>query len=145
MFRYIYRSIFPSLWARFDSFVSEDRIIFVKEMKNEINRNHKRGPLAEWVKKHSNLFLSPTTEEAHFIADIFKVKHFQQLIRQKEYLAGYPVADPFVIAKAKIINGCVVTDEKHTPNAGKIPNVCKYFSIPCMNMEAFMKKENWVF
>jgi len=145
MFKYIYRSAFPSLWERFDSFISEGKIIFVKEMKNEINRNHRSGPLVEWVKEHSDLFLPPTSEEAHFVADIFKVKHFQQLIRHKEYLLGYPVADPFIIAKARIFNGYVVTNERHTPNAAKIPNVCKHFSIPCINMETFMKKENWVF
>lgn len=120
-----------TLWEKFDSFVSEGRIIFVKEMKNEINRKHKSAPLVEWVKEHSNLFLPPTSEEAHFVADIFKVKHFQQLIKYKEYLAGHPVADPFIIAKAKIINGHVVINEEDTPNAGKIPNVCKHFSIPC--------------
>jgi hypothetical protein len=36
-------------------------------------------------------------EEMEFVVEIFKVKHFQSLIRKKEQLEGTPVADPFVI------------------------------------------------
>jgi hypothetical protein len=39
----------------------------------------------------------------------------------------------------------VVTQEKNTENAAKIPNVCDHFGIPCINLEDFMKKENWTF
>ena len=46
---------------------------------------------------------------------------------QQERLKGKPVADPFVIAKAKI------------------PNVCNHFGILCINLDGFMEKENWTF
>jgi len=67
------------------------------------------------------------------------------MIRKKERLKGMPVADPFVIARAKILNASVVTEEKHTENAAKIPNVCNHFNIPCIKLEGFMKEEKWVF
>jgi len=47
------------------------------------------------------------------VADIFKIPHFQTLIRKQERLLGKPVADPFVIAKAQSIGGCVITTEKY--------------------------------
>jgi len=51
-----------------------------------------------------------------------------------------------VIAKANSIqNGCVVTTEKYKKNASQIPNVCKHFNIPCINLEQFMEKEKWKF
>lgn len=77
--------------------------------------------------------------------DIFAVPHFQHLVRTQERLQGKPVADPFVIAKAKLLKGCVVTEENRRPNAAKIPNVCDYFNIDCVNLEGFMEKENWIF
>jgi len=36
------------------------------------------------------------------------------MIRKQERLKGKPVADPFVIARAKISGACVVTQEKKT-------------------------------
>ena len=96
-------------------------------------------------KRNRNIFIQPSPEELAFIAEIFKVKHFQMLVRTAERLEGKPVADPFVIAKAKIIQGCVVTDEKLKPNAAKIPNVCEYFGVAYRNLEGFMERENWTF
>lgn len=42
-------------------------------------------------------------------------------------------------------NGCVVTTEKHTPNAAKIPNVCEYFHVEWTDLEGFMESEQWRF
>jgi hypothetical protein len=38
-----------------------------------------------------------------------------------------------------------VTEEKLKPNAAKIPNVCAHFQIPCINLERFMRDQNWSF
>ena len=89
--------------------------------------------------------MESTVEELQFVGEIFKVPHFQAMIRKQEWLKGKPVADPFVIARAKILNACVVTQEKNTENAARIPNVCDNFEIPCINLEGFMEKENWTF
>jgi len=67
------------------------------------------------------------------------------MVRKQERLKGKPVADPFVIARAQISGGCVVTEEKNTKNAARIPNVCAHFHMPCINLEGFMEKENWKF
>jgi len=94
---------------------------------------------------HSELFLPPNAEESVFITEIFKVRHFRILIQKKQQYIEGPAADPFIIAKAKISGACVVTQEKKTDNAAKIPNVCDHFGIPCDNLEGFMEKENWTF
>lgn len=60
-------------------------------------------------------------------------------------LVGDPAADPFVIARAKIIGGCVVTEEKLKPNAAQIPNVCDHFGIDCTNLEGLIEAEGWQF
>lgn len=143
LFRYYYPERFPSLWESFNDLVAERRIISVREVKNELIEYG--DSLSLWVKEHSECFHTPTNDELYFVAEIFRIPHFQALIRKKERLQGRPVADPFVIAKAKCEGGCVVTLETHTKGAAKIPNVCEHFGIPCLNLEDFMEKENWSF
>lgn len=144
LFRYYYPGRFPSLWENFDSIVSDQRIISVWEVKRELEGNGDN--LSEWVNSHSGFFLKPSAKELNFVTEIFKVPRFQGLVKEKARLKGKPVADPFVIAKAKSLDdGCVVTLEVKKTKTGKIPNVCEYFSIPCLNVEEFMELEKWRF
>ena len=144
MFRHYYPARFPSLWERFDEMVKTGRMVSVSEVSRELDGQDDR--LSTWVGDNASFFHNPTNEEMLFVTQIFEVRHFQTLIRQQERLKGRPVADPFVIAKAKIIeNGCVVTTEKTKQNAAQITNVCDHFHIPHMNLETFMHSENWTF
>ena len=144
LFRHYYPERFPTLWEKFDDLVSGGKLISVREVFNEIGSSE--DSLAIWAKQQKNiLFLEPTVEEFQFVSEIFKVRHFQPMIRKRERLNGKPVADPFVIARGKILKAYVVTEEKHTENAARIPNVCNRFGIPCINLEGFMEKENWIF
>lgn len=143
LFRNFYRRRFPSLWEKFDAYVESGQIVSVREVFNEIEGRDDK--LSEWVKLNRSIFAQPSLEELAFVAEIFTVSHFQMLVRTEERLKGKPVADPFVIAKAKITQGCVVTDELLKPNAAKIPNVCKHFGVQYLDLEGFMEKENWTF
>ena len=144
LFRHYYPERFPTLWDKFDALVSEGKLLSVREVFNEIGSSE--DSLANWAKEKKNiLFLESTTEELKLVGEIFQVRHFQAMIRKQERLKGKPVADPFVIARAKISSACVVTQEKNTEKAAKIPNVCEHFEIPCINLEGFMEKENWTF
>ena len=67
------------------------------------------------------------------------------MIPRKVMLEGRPCADPFIIAKAKVLNGIVVTLEEIKPNAAKIPNVCAGLNIKCINLETFMMQQGWKF
>ena len=99
----------------------------------------------DWIHEHKEIFLPPQEEESTFMAQIFAVQHFTQLVPQKKTLTSNPFADPFVIASAGIKNGCVVTEEKLRPNGAKIPNVCEHFGIDCTNLEGLMEREKWRF
>jgi len=144
LFRHYYPSRFPTLWERFHALVLEDELISVKEVYNEINS--REDMLTSWAKKEKDkLFSRPTIEEFQFVREIFRVRHFQAMIRKKERLRGKPVADPFVIARAKVLDCQVVTTELFKDNSAKIPNVCKHFSVQCINLEGFMEQEGWTF
>ena len=144
LFRHYYPERFPTLWEKFDALALEGKLISVREVFNEIGSSG--DSLGTWAKEQKNiLFLESTVEELKFVSEIFQVLHFQAMIRKQERLKGKPVADPFVIARAKISGACVVTQEKKTENAAKIPNVCDHFGIRCINLEGFMEEENWTF
>jgi hypothetical protein len=144
IFRHYYPERFPSLWQRFYSLVENKKIISVREVYNEISA--KEDALVSWANGHKDvLFLPSTVNELQFVSEIFQIRHFQSMIRKQEQFQGKPVADPFVIARAKIHKCQVVTTESFKDNAAGIPNVCKHFSIPYINLEGFMQQEDWVF
>ncbi|MGO8879896.1 MAG: DUF4411 family protein [Desulfomonilaceae bacterium] len=112
-----------------------------RELDNRATRQH----LIDWVNRNKEIFLVPSPEETQFIAEIFSVRHFQQLINEKQRLTASPVADPFIVASAKVRNACVVTEESFKKNAAKIPNVCEYYGIEWVTIQGFMDKERWRF
>ena len=101
--------------------------------------------LREWAGNHLDIFAAPTAAEATFITQIYAERHFQHNIEQQKLLKGGRIADPFVIAKAKIEDRTVVTTELLKPHAAKIPNICQHFGVPCMTVQQFMETEGWRF
>ncbi|MCD4785896.1 MAG: DUF4411 family protein [Candidatus Eremiobacteraeota bacterium] len=136
---------FPSFWRNFDEMVLKNKILSVREVYHELDNNISKKHLSDWIYLNKKIFLIPGPEETKFVNEIFRIQHFRDLVDQKKILKGGTVADPFVIASAKIKNACVVTEEKFKENAAKIPNVCKYFKIECTNLEGFMEREKWEF
>ena len=136
---------FPSFWINFNEYVLKEKIISVKDVFRELDVQASKLHLLEWIKINKSIFLNPDEKETNFVKKIFSEKHFQYLISESKIKTGKPVADPFVIASAKIKSACVVTEETMTKNAARIPNVCEHFKIDCTNLEGFMKKENWRF
>jgi hypothetical protein len=136
---------FPTIWDNINALVTEERLISVREVFNELNAGGNKPFNLDWIKINRKIFLTPTQEEMVFVGEIFSIPHFQNLIGQKQRLKGTPVADPFIIACAKVKNGCVVTEETMKPNAARIPNICEHFGIDCTNVEGFMEREKWEF
>ena len=91
------------------------------------------------------MFLTPGIEEGKFVAEIFKVPHFQQLVGEQQRLLGQYVADPFVVACAAVCNGTVVTEEAVKDNAAKILNVCTHFGLKFTNVQGFLQQKAWKF
>ena len=140
-----YPERFPTFWEKFDQAATVGTIISVREVRRELDFYTPYLHLSEWVKGHGDIFSPPISAETEFVQEIFSVQHFQMLVSEKNRLSSNLGADPFVIARAKVINGCVVTEETRRPNAARIPNVCDHFGIDCTNLQGFMERENWEF
>lgn len=144
LFRNFYRRRFPTLWQHFDELIDEGRIVSTREVSREI-ANGPVESLRDWANDHGEVFTIPNADEGAFVGRIYGVPHFQQNIERQKLLKGGEVADPFVIAKAAVIEGTVVTLEQLRDNAVKIPNICDHFGIECMSLEDFMEAEGWEF
>ena len=140
-----YPGVFKSVWVGLNCLVANKELISTREVWNELDRMTISRPAHQWAKANKQIFTTPTAVELEFVATIFQEPHFHTLIGKRQQLTGMPVADPFVIACAKIKKGTVVTQEQSKPNAGKIPNVCEYFRVPCINLEKFMSQQGWSF
>lgn len=134
---------FPTFWANLDAAVGAGEVVSVREVLKEFSSQ--KQWLTDWIKKQSAMFLTPGANETRFVAEIFRVPHFQNLVSETQRLRGQPVADPFVIACAKVRGGCVVTEESPKPNSAKIPIVCAHFGIECTNLEGFLAARGWTF
>ena len=134
---------FPTFWQSFDSLVLAGEVVSVREVRNELENQSRWQHLLDWVQANRQIFLVPEPPETSFVAQIFAVPHFQQLIGRMQLLAGRPVADPFVIASANHRGAIVVTEESNKPNAARIPNVCEHFGIACISIEELMEREGW--
>ena len=143
--RSYYPDQFPSFWTKFNQAVAVGKIISVREVRRELDAQVHDTHLYDWVKNHGDIFLSPSPAEMRFVTEIFSVRHFQMLVSEQDLLTGNLRADPFIIAQARIINGCVITEERQKPNAAKIPNVCEHFGIDWTNLQGFMERERWRF
>lgn len=144
LFKNYYRGRFPTLWKNFDTLLASGGIVSTREVVREIE-DSSIAELREWAKNNQAVFTVPNAAEGAFVAKIYGVAHFQQNIEQQKLLKGGRNADPFVIAKAATDGKTVVTMELLKPNAAKIPNICKHFSIPCLTLEQFMEAEGWQF
>jgi hypothetical protein len=138
-----YPATFPSFWEHFNKIVAEGRCGSVAEVERELERHAARQHLIDWLAANRSIFATPDTEEMRFVGEIFAVPHFQALVGGQQLTVGSPVADPWVIARAKSLDGTVVTEEAMKPNAAKIPNVCQHFGVRCMNLEGMLAAEGW--
>ena len=141
IFKSFYPSIFPSFWIKFEELIANKILLSTREVRLELEpRDFHHVP--NWIKDHPGFFTIPDKDELAFVTQIYSVKHFQQNLKKKDIIQGKPHADPFVIAKAKVINGIVVMEETYKDNAAKIPNICDYFKVDYLNLEGFLQRNN---
>lgn len=143
--KHYYPNVFKSVWTGLDALVGSGDLISTREVWNELQRGAPNAHVQLWLNKNKHIFLVPQAKELVVVSQILAIPHFQSLIGIQQQLNGTPVADPFVVALAKVSGGTVVTEEVLKPNAAKVPNVCAHFGVPCMDLETFMQVQGWSF
>lgn len=134
--------IFSSFWDQLNQMLKEGEIISSIEVFRELE-DYNDEFVAEWTKKNKKYFLKPSIEEQELAKEI--LAKFPYLIKEDVILSGKPLADPFVIAQAKVHNCILVHQEKFKPNAHKIPNVCEFYKVTEISLFDFFRLEKWKF
>jgi len=134
------RKVFPSLWRNFEELVASGRLTSVREARRELTRGAS-DKLADWVKRHSALFTDPGEEEVNLAVRI--TARFHGLVDPNKEEGQ---ADPFLIAKAKLADSTVVTNEgKGGPSKPKIPFVCGELKVRCLDLVGMFEDLGWIF
>lgn len=140
-----YPETFPSFWERFDALVAVGRVTSVSEVLIELEFLATAPHLIDWINNNRNLFTVPSAEEMAYVAEIFRVRKFQEMIGKKQMDRGMAVADPWLVARGRHLVGCVVSQESPKENSAKVPNVCEHFGVECTKIRELMSREGWRF
>lgn len=136
--------VFPTFWAKFAEALEDGEITSTREVLREM-ANGPQHHVVDWCNQNKALFATPDARETAFVARILAVPHFRGLIGEKQRLRGTPVADPFLIVRASVLRGTVVSEESVKPNKPNIPAVCHHFGVPCMKLSDFFRAKGWSF
>ena len=160
-----YRRVrFPTLWQLFDGLVSSGAITSVSQVLREIEDRDKKNDEVEWASVHADLFPDVKEQEIQFLREIFLVPRFRHVVPDYVLETDYDEdanesvdvvnqqeqnsaesADPFLIARAKIQGGMVITQERERGNRVRIPTICSHFGIKCGTLDDLMAAEGWSF
>lgn len=133
--------VFDRMWEKIDEMILVGTITFVKESYNELLRQCTTEENINWVKSKRDFFMPPSNAECKIVSEIYEHRNFQNNVSRKNILNGQPVADAFLIARAKAIGdeAIVVSREILKPMAAKIPNICEAFNVKYMDDQEFQK------
>ncbi len=143
--RHYYRDRFPSFWEKFDAMLQNKTVISVREARLELEFRFEDTVIDQFTVHNPKFFEEPSAEELSFITQIYSIPHFQHNLDRKKLLQGGPFADPFIIAKARVKQAIVVTEEDRPSHGARIPNICEHFGIECVKLEGFLVREDWKF
>ena len=127
------------IYTPWSNMIFDGTIVSVDEVYRELQKRwNEQSSEGKWLHRHKCCFQNTTNKEGCIIGEIFKNKKFQEGVKEKSIREGTPEADAFVVAKAKVLNGIVVTAESDgKPNSEKIPNIAVSQGVPYMKIDDF--------
>jgi hypothetical protein len=141
-FRYYPTDIFPSLLARMDTLVRENRLLSPMLVDEEL-RKVGTPELISWADAHPSVW-QPNAEVLP--SALLIENRFPGLLDLK---SEFDEADAFVIGLAQLRNATVVTQEtsaaekRRPPRPMYIPDVCRELGVPCVSLQGLMRREGW--
>lgn len=133
--RYYSFDFCPAFWDFLDKEIDKNTILTIKEVYNELSNGDDN--LADWIKerKDSSFFIPFDDEETQ--KEFAKIaQYIVNNFSQEEATKFLSVADPWLIAKAKVLEATIVTHEVLAPpntKKVKIPNICVHFGVNYAN------------
>lgn len=127
--------VVPGFWEWLDQQFESERVCSIRSVYDELVAGG--DELSEWVKLRRDHFLSVDDEATQLIfAEIAEHVATHSTYREphvSSFLAG---ADPWLVAKAKVIGAQAVTNENRVGPGStkvKVPNICDQFQVACFD------------
>lgn len=128
---------FPSLWVEFDKSISSGLFVIPETVYDELL--FQKDALSNWIKARKSKLIIPT--DGAFLAEVARISNLYPKLCQ--HTKDKEVADPYVVALAKIHNLIVVTEEGG--KKFKIPDVCLREAITCQPFATTIRQLGWRF
>jgi hypothetical protein len=133
--RYYRMPAFPGFWEWIDLQFASGQIQSIQMVFEEISRGG--DELSDWLKDRKSRFIDVDDEPTQAVF----TEIAQCVVDHPDYtesnVANFlTVADPWLIAKAKILGATLVTHETMAPTGSKkvkIPNICRKFEVSVCN------------
>jgi len=139
------QSFFEDVWSKLTNLTQINRMISSKEVFKEIEK--KDDDLLSWCKTNPRMFVGHNAEHLKIVGEI--MGKYPQLVK---YDTLHPVADPFVIAVAKVLKDQsldssipVVVAHESRNSPVKIPAICTDYDIENMRLLEMFEAEGWKF
>lgn len=133
--------VFPQFWNKMDEGVSSGLIFSSKMVLEEVSKQD--DDVFAWAKARDDMFHKLDQLTLNTAAEI--TRNFPKLINTSQ---EKDMADPFLIALAKVKDAVLVTQEtplRNSPKRMKIPDVCEAMSVQCINILGMVKALGWRF
>ena len=137
--RYYAPEVFPSLWKQMEAAAADGTIVAVQDVLLELERQD--DDVFAWAKRHVT-FVQLEDQIQASATEI--LARFPQLVNTRR---SRSVADPFVIALARVQGLAVVTAERASGSLQKprIPDVCAGVGVKCVSLLGMFKELGWQF
>lgn len=137
--RYYPQDVLPSFWQKLDELIKAKRMFVCEEVVREVEQQD--DGLPDWIRARPEMIVP--LDEATQIAGKEILANHSALIDVKRLRS---MADPWVIAAAKVRGASVVTQESvGTPAKPKIPYVCNATNVKCVKLIDVIRAEKWRF
>lgn len=131
---------YTEVWEKIDEKIRTGEYISTDECYNELSKQlSDQTEQFDWIRNHKKMFKNPDDRESTIIRGLLLKPKMRETIHQKNILENRPSADVYVVAKAKALDGTVVTSEKAKPNSAQLPNLCEELGVPCISYDDFME------
>ena len=134
------KDIFKTLWEKIYPMILSGEIISHEEVRLEIQDGGIKE-CVDWINEldHKKMFKSYEYQEEGKIISQIGAK-YPVFLHQKKLKPFH--ADPWLVAQAKNRKLIIITEENY--DKGKIPDVCKFMGVECINVLGLIKKNSWV-
>ncbi len=131
------QDVFPGVWEKIDELIDECKIISVDDVYIELSS--KDDDIYKWAGNRKHIFKELGDEIQGSATKILDTH--ANLIDPRIKKSS---ADPFLIAVARVHGGIVVTEENYSgsDHKSKIPDVCRYYKIDCIDLLKMLRREN---